>query len=555
MSKSYSLHLGLNHVDPKHYEGWTGELNACENDAKSMKQIAEYYKFQKSDCYLNQTATRESLINTLEKFSAELEDGDLFLLTYSGHGGQLPDLNNDENDGFDETWCLYDGQFLDDELILYFSKFKEGVHIVVLSDSCHSGTMIKESNYRALNKLDYTKSKSENKLYKYMPKEVSSKTFQSNKSSYETIFEKVKDIIPEPKATIRLISGCQDNQYSSDGFYNSLFTRRLLQVWNSGRFKGNYLEFHKSIVNLMPPEQTPNHLIIGKYNKKFDKQEPFTNKSIDDTSNNTKPNDINNLSLSISKVKRDSSLGKRILYVHGVNTNEKDDQWVREWSNAIRTSGLSILHKDVIYNAYFKLDRYAPKFGTYFSALSELLDLKSKAKGIDPSIMKVDITKDMSEATIGMTAQWLTYEDLRNDLSRCLKSYIEDFEPDIICAHSMGSLISYYTFQNDPNLIKDKTLITFGSQIGNNFMLNFWNNEEYGYYDSGVLKGLPSAKKWYHLFNKHDNVFVGSLDNLIKHNRSNFLEIETEFRENPHSGGNYLGHENTLKNIWSKFSN
>ena len=30
------MHLGLNHVDPARYEGWDGELSACEFDAKDM---------------------------------------------------------------------------------------------------------------------------------------------------------------------------------------------------------------------------------------------------------------------------------------------------------------------------------------------------------------------------------------------------------------------------------------------------------------------------------------------------------------------------------------
>ena len=39
-----------------------------------------------------------------------------FLLTYSGHGGQINDVNNDEPDGLDETWALYDRELVDDEL-------------------------------------------------------------------------------------------------------------------------------------------------------------------------------------------------------------------------------------------------------------------------------------------------------------------------------------------------------------------------------------------------------------------------------------------------------
>jgi hypothetical protein len=56
----------------------------------------------------------------------------------------VPDENNDEGDGADETWCLQDRQFLDDELFQHFRLFKPGVRIIVISDSCHSGTVTKD---------------------------------------------------------------------------------------------------------------------------------------------------------------------------------------------------------------------------------------------------------------------------------------------------------------------------------------------------------------------------------------------------------------------------
>jgi hypothetical protein len=66
---------------------------------------------------------------------------DIFLLTYSGHGGQVPDTNGDEPDRKDETWVLYDGELVDDELHELYTQFKSGTRVVVLSDSCHSGTV------------------------------------------------------------------------------------------------------------------------------------------------------------------------------------------------------------------------------------------------------------------------------------------------------------------------------------------------------------------------------------------------------------------------------
>ena len=39
MAKGFSLHIGVNAVDPVHYSGWSGELAACEFDAESMLEI------------------------------------------------------------------------------------------------------------------------------------------------------------------------------------------------------------------------------------------------------------------------------------------------------------------------------------------------------------------------------------------------------------------------------------------------------------------------------------------------------------------------------------
>ena len=46
MAQGISLHIGLNSVDPGHYQGWDGKLNACEFDAKDMTKIGILSKFQ-----------------------------------------------------------------------------------------------------------------------------------------------------------------------------------------------------------------------------------------------------------------------------------------------------------------------------------------------------------------------------------------------------------------------------------------------------------------------------------------------------------------------------
>src|SRR4029434_749383 len=90
--------------------------------------------------------------------------------------------------------------------------------------------------------------------YRVMPPEVALRTYKNNRAMYDPILEdpalaKAKEQI---KASVLLISGCQDNQLSADGTFNGLFTGKLLRVWQHGAFKGNYQLFHQSLIRQMP---------------------------------------------------------------------------------------------------------------------------------------------------------------------------------------------------------------------------------------------------------------------------------------------------------------
>ncbi len=277
MAKGIALHLGLNAVDPKHYGGWDGKLNACEADAQDMGHIAKSQKFAVTTL-LTKAATRARVMAQVKKAAQTLKSGDIFLLTYSGHGGQLPDMNNDEPDGQDETWCLYDGEMVDDELYALWRTFSPGVRILVFSDSCHSGTVTKMAYYQGTVAARGMGMGSGEVRYRFMPPDVALRTYRKNKNFYDRIL-RVK-APPEKKAAVKasvlLISGCMDNQVSSDGDFNGLFTGQLLKVWKNGAFKGDYKKFHKDIVKRMPPDQTPNYFWVGSGNPKFEAQKPFT---------------------------------------------------------------------------------------------------------------------------------------------------------------------------------------------------------------------------------------------------------------------------------------
>src|SRR4051812_9156233 len=142
MAKGRSLHIGLNGVDASAYGGWDGKLTACEADANDMAAIADALGYD-AHKLLTAEATSSAILEELAGAVTDLGEGDIFMLTYSGHGGQLPDQNGDEPDRMDETWVSYDRQIVDDELYAAFGTFATGVRIAVLSDSCHSGSVVR----------------------------------------------------------------------------------------------------------------------------------------------------------------------------------------------------------------------------------------------------------------------------------------------------------------------------------------------------------------------------------------------------------------------------
>lgn len=140
-NKAVSLHIGLNLVDPAGYNGWDGKLNGCEGDAHTYERIATAEGFA-TNHLLTTDATSANVLGFVNQIAASLKSGDMFMLTYAGHGGQKPNNSTDpEDDGMDETWCLYDRELLDDEINNALAAFAPGVSIVLISDSCHSGTI------------------------------------------------------------------------------------------------------------------------------------------------------------------------------------------------------------------------------------------------------------------------------------------------------------------------------------------------------------------------------------------------------------------------------
>lgn len=273
MAKGMALTIGLNSVDPAHYAGWSGPLMACEADAHDMASIATTEGLL-STTLLTQAARCDAVLLLLKQAAATLTAGDLFVLSYSGHGGQLPDENADEfDDGQDETWCLYDGQLIDDQLYHAFGKFEAGVRIVVFSDSCHSGTVTK--SFPRVDRGIHTGTWDIET--RRMPLMAAFNTYHANRSRYDALLgdQKIRGSWQTISASVLLIAACQDNQTALDGTFNGLFTGNLLRTWNRGAFQGGYRALYETIARKSPTEHMPNYFKSGQPIDGFDTMRPF----------------------------------------------------------------------------------------------------------------------------------------------------------------------------------------------------------------------------------------------------------------------------------------
>ncbi len=282
MSRGLSLHIGLNRVDPTHYAGWDGALSACEFDANDMEKIAESRGFEATKL-LTTDATAAEITSAIDAAAQQLESGDMFFVSYSGHGGQVPDTNGEEeSDGSDETWVAYDREIVDDELYALWVKFEPGVRVIVLSDSCHSGTVnraITAGNVVPDPVATAEIAAQQNPRFRALPRDKMIATYAQNLALYDGIQEKFassRSSGSEVGATVLLISGCQDDQLSRDGFKNGRFTEELLKVWNDGAWSGGYAAFHEAVRSGMPDDQQPNYNLVGASNRAFEEQDPFT---------------------------------------------------------------------------------------------------------------------------------------------------------------------------------------------------------------------------------------------------------------------------------------
>lgn len=273
MAKKHALLIGLNEVKAQHYGGWHGTLNYAEAGVKRVNgEIIALRGFNTPHILLRAQATRLNVQNKLNTLANAAFPGDLVVVYYAGHGKQEQDKQRLEVDKLDEAWCLYDGLFLDDELWTAWCQFKKGVRILLVSDSCNSGTIGRGDESASL----------DNSLTELFTMEKKMQTYINNQSFYDQLMKNTRGARSKPmEVSLITLTACKSNQKALENknLQHSEFSYSLLKIWNAGKFVGDYRAFYQAIlkdVQFRNPNQTPQIIQYGLPDSQFLDSVPFS---------------------------------------------------------------------------------------------------------------------------------------------------------------------------------------------------------------------------------------------------------------------------------------
>jgi hypothetical protein len=284
MGNAFGLTVGINHVDSNEYAGWDGALNAAVNDSNDMLAILKSQGFATRQL-LNSEATADVFLQSIEETAAVMKSGDIFCLCFSGHGGQMSDQTGWGWGSTVDTLCLYSRQVIGHELLMRWQLFPPGSRVLMFSDSCHSGTVSRDSPDPTLNKADPELNKRTEPapledpdfamaVPKGVPMDIQMMIAQHNHQEYEQVFKGLS--APIPPVPVVLFAACASNQTASDGTRNGLFTDRFRRVWQDGRFAGDYTALQRGIISQMPSYQSATLFLMGPVDPAFMASRPFS---------------------------------------------------------------------------------------------------------------------------------------------------------------------------------------------------------------------------------------------------------------------------------------
>ena len=137
-----------------------GTTDGATDDARAMRQLLiEKFGFAPASIrmLLDEEATAGNIVSNFRSWLIDgTRPGDRVFFFYAGHGFQVPDDNGDEADGMDEVITPYDVKIVpqgrnillpDERTFIRDDRFNDfiaelsGRRVVLMFDSCHSGTL------------------------------------------------------------------------------------------------------------------------------------------------------------------------------------------------------------------------------------------------------------------------------------------------------------------------------------------------------------------------------------------------------------------------------
>jgi hypothetical protein len=235
----------------------------------------------------------------------------------------------------------------------------------------------------------------------------------------------------------------------------------------------------------------------------------------------------------------------RVLAVHGVGHQEKDRGWQATWSAAVRRGlerwdpSVEVAVRYLEYDAIF--ERHPADPLVVARGVARLLASWAKhgLLGLLPGRRGILDVPEAVRWTAGMVVQWAALPRLRRDLRAAFAREAAAFPPDLVLAHSLGSLLAYDSLARDAALARGRPLVTFGSQVGHPTVRSAF----------GGRIVCPAVARWFHLFNPEDAVFTDRIG--LRDPR--FREVTTEFDvpgPMDHDAGPYLDHRETALTVW-----
>ncbi len=153
MKTLHPLYIGVNEYSNPQYN-----LTGCVPDVMAMQAFFKEYcktsdiNYHDTEPIVNQKATRKGIIAAFDNAFKDVQDGDICILYYSGHGSQMPspkEFWHMDTDRKMQTLVCHDSRepgnrdLSNKEISYLIWKYTYGkdVHFLTVFDSCHSGSI------------------------------------------------------------------------------------------------------------------------------------------------------------------------------------------------------------------------------------------------------------------------------------------------------------------------------------------------------------------------------------------------------------------------------